>query len=191
MEVKGSAKRLITTPGYHIKPQYDLEGLRKKMESSSGREFDVVLPLTSMIDMFSMLVIFLLLNFSATGEAYFVNKDIVLPEAAHARPIESLPLVSITPEGIYLDSNAEDARPVKVDLEDEYMLPLVNELNRLKSIQANFEAAGLKPKKQINLQADMNTDVKYIKRVMNILINNDITGINFAVREVPPDKQVQ
>ena len=187
MEVQGSARRIIQTPGYHIKPKYDLEGFRKKMEDSDDRDFDVALPLTSMIDMFSMLVIFLLLNFSSTGEAFFVNKDIKLPEAAHARPIESLPLISITPKGIYLDSNNKDARPVSVDLEDYLMPAIVAELERIKTIQANFEEAGLTPKKEINLQADQTTPVKYIKRVMNVLISNGFTGINFAVREVPPE----
>lgn len=136
-----------------------------------------------------MLVIFLLLNFSSTGEAYFVNKDIKLPEAAHARPIESLPLISITPKGIYLDSNNKEIKPVAVNLEDYVMTPIVNELLRIKEIQDNLEAAGLKPKKEINLQADRTTEVKYIKRVMNILISNGFTGINFAVREIPPEKE--
>ena len=117
-----------------------------------------------------------------------MNKDIQLPEAEHARPIESLPLVSVTPKGIYLDSNAKGSRPVAVHLEDFEMKAIVGELQRIKTIQENLRAAGLQPKTQINLQADRETPVKYIKRVMNILISNGFTGINFAVREIPPER---
>jgi biopolymer transport protein ExbD len=183
MNLQGSAKRLITSPGYHIKPKYDPEGFRKKKEAASERDFDVVLPLTSMIDMFSMLVIFLLLNFSATGEAYFVNKNIKLPEASHARKLESLPLISITKKGIYLDTENKEIKNRVVHIDDVAMLPIVQELKRIRAIQDNMKQAGIKPKTQVNIQADRTTDVKYIKRVMNVLIENGFTGINFAVRE--------
>ena len=185
-EVKSSTKRLIHPPGYHIEPKYDLKHFRKKMDDSSERDYDVVLPLTSMIDMFSMLVIFLLLNFSATGEAYFVNKDIKLPKADNARPIESMPLISITKTSVSLDSEAVGANPVVIGLADQQMPALVASLNRLKALMKNQEDAGLPVKKGINLQADENTDVVYIKRVMNILVTAGFSNINFAVRVTPP-----
>ena len=185
-EAKNSARRLVTIPGYHIRPKYDLENFRKKKDGSAERDYDVVLPLTSMIDMFSMLVIFLLLNFSATGEAYFVNKDIKLPDAANASPIESMPLVSITKHGVSLDSEMVGSNPVIINLEDQEMPDLVNALRRLSALIKNQEAGGIPVKKGLNLQADRSTDVIYIKRVMNILISEGFSNINFVVREGSP-----
>ena len=40
------------------------------------------LQLTSMVDMFTLLVIFLLANFSASGEVIFMSKEIQLPTAS-------------------------------------------------------------------------------------------------------------
>lgn len=188
-EIISSTGRTIKPPGYHIKPKYDLKHFRNKMEESSERDYDVVLPLTSMIDMFSMLVIFLLLNFSATGEAYFVNKDIKLPDAMNARPIESMPLISITKNSVSLDAETVGSNPVVISLADQQMPALVASLDRLKALMKNQEDAGLPVKKGINLQADQNTDVVYIKRVMNILITAGFSNINFAVRELAPPSE--
>jgi biopolymer transport protein ExbD len=52
------------------------------------REFFFSLSLTSLIDAFSILVIYLLMNFSATGEVVKVEKDMQLPKAASADTIE-------------------------------------------------------------------------------------------------------
>ena len=55
-------------------------------------------------------------------------------------------------------------------------------------MQEELKEAGLDQKLQINIQADENTPVDKIKNVMNILIQEGFTGINFAVREVNPEE---
>lgn len=188
-QTRGSTKRLIQTPGYHIQPEYDLTYLRKRRKGDDGsRDFEVALPLTSMIDMFSMLVIFLLLNFSATGEAFFVNKDVTLPEAIHARPLETLPLVSLTKDTITLDAAPVGSNPVTLTESNWDMPEFVRALRQLKSMQENLQDAGLETKGlRVNLQADQNTSVLYIKRVMNVLVSEGFSGVNFAVRELHED----
>lgn len=181
-EAQSSIDRVIVAPGYHISPKYDLEGFRKRVDQNDEKEYDVVLPLTSMIDMFSMLVIFLLLNFSATGEAYFVNKDIKLPEAMNAQAIESMPLVSIVGNTVSLDSAVVGSNPITVKSNNESMPALARELKRLKGLIQNQKAAGIPTKDGINFQADQTTDVVYIKRVMTVLITEGFSKINFVVR---------
>ncbi len=177
-------KTLIETPGYHVKPKYDLPHLRKRRESTSRRSLDFGLSLTAMIDMFSTLVIFLLLNFSATGEAYFVSKNVIIPAAVNPRPIDTAPLISITKTAITLDAIEVGKNPINLTDEDLAMPQLVEGLRRLKVLQQNLIDAGLKPKPEINIQADQDTPVSRIKRVMNVLVQEGFTGINFAVREV-------
>lgn len=181
--INTTQKRTVSIPGYHIKPKYDLKHLRKRLNSSEQRDFDVVLPLTSMIDMFSMLVIFLLLNFSATGEAYFINKEIKLPNAQFGQDMESRPLISITEKSVSLDADFVGQNPEVVDINDLEMPMLVRSLRQLKQRIENQEAAGIKSKKGVNLQADIGIDVIYIKRVMNVLISEGFSNINFVVRE--------
>src|SRR5262249_289577 len=98
-------RRTIEKPGYHIKPKYNLRGLREDGKGDGkghGTTFD--LPLTSMIDMFTILVIFLLMNFSATGEIFFIQKNVKLPEATHSKPLETAPLISISSRGVELQA---------------------------------------------------------------------------------------
>ena len=76
----------IVKPGYHIRPQYDLYGLRRRRTDDSKGHIASELPLTSMIDMFSILVIYLLMNFSVTGEIFFSNKKLAASQSLYGEP---------------------------------------------------------------------------------------------------------
>lgn len=180
----GTGRRLIRPPGYHIKPKYDLPRFRDRRDHSGKKSTDFGLSLTAMIDMFSVLVIFLLLNFSATGEAYFVSKNVIIPQAINARPLETAPLISITKDSVALDAHDVGSNPLNLTEGDMEMPGLVQALRQLKEMQEDLRQAGIPQKEQINIQADENTPVIRIKRVMNILIQEGFSGINFAVREV-------
>ncbi|MFK8137890.1 MAG: ExbD/TolR family protein [Bdellovibrionales bacterium] len=183
-DLKGNTKRVLSPPGYHLGPEYDLPLLRNRMKDGAKKDLNVVLPLTSMIDMFSMLVIFLLLNFSTTGEVFFVNKNMILPEAQNAQLLEGLPLISIGETIISLDAQVVGENPLSIEETDYKMPQLRQELSRLKQLQIQINGA-TEFKGRINLQADENTAVIYVKRVMNTLIEEGWTQINFAVR--PPE----
>src|SRR5437016_5381561 len=114
-------KRLIKKPGYHIHPRFDLRSFRERRAEKGKRSSDFSLSLTAMIDMFSTLVIFLLLNFSATGEAFFVNKNVIIPSAAHARPLESAPLISIGKDSVTLDANVVGGNLMNLSDQDDSM----------------------------------------------------------------------
>src|SRR5207253_8473724 len=59
----------------------------------------------------TILVIFLLLNFSATGEIFFIQKNLKLPEATHFKPLEGLPLITVSAAGVTLEAeNVGDNR---------------------------------------------------------------------------------
>ena len=95
-----------------MKPKYDLPGLRERVHHEGKKSVISELPLTSMIDMFTILVIFLLMNFSATGEIFFIQKNIKLPEALHGRPLESAPLISITSSGVTFETEKVGDNPI-------------------------------------------------------------------------------
>jgi biopolymer transport protein ExbD len=179
-----AARRLVLPPGYNLEPKYDLRAMRARRKRGAAAP-DYNLSLTAMIDMFSTLVVFLLLNFSATGEAYFVSKHVVIPEASNARPLESLPLVSIAKEGVSIDAlGVVGTNPTTMTANDWEMPGLVAALERIKASQLELVQAGVLPKPEVNIQADQNLSVVYLKRVMNVLISEGFTGINFAVRDV-------
>src|SRR5512137_3189772 len=86
----------IVQPGKRPAPRLQrskvLGGKIVRGRKGTNAELNVV----SMVDMMTMLVIFLLQQFSATGEVLFMQKDIKLPDAAHGQAIDVAPVVAIS-----------------------------------------------------------------------------------------------
>src|SRR3990167_10444148 len=58
------------------------------------------LNVTPLVDMFVILVLFLIANFSATGELLSMSKDIQLPEAAHTEELTLAPVVQVSQQEV-------------------------------------------------------------------------------------------
>ncbi len=178
-KVKGLAPRIISVPGYHVHPQYDLVHLRHLVTTRRAHKRQFVLNLAPMVDMFSVLVIFLLMNFSSSGDVYFVSQNISLPRAAHGKPLLSLPLVAIIGNKVIF--NADDEEKTKFEeINDEKVPQLRTWLKKYKNFEAQL-APGAKFNGKINLQSDVNTSVDEIKKVMRVLMQEGWSGINFVV----------
>lgn len=174
-------KNTIVKPGYHIKPKYDMKGFREHLKGGQTRSLIIELPLTSMIDMFTILVIFLLMNFSATGEIFFIQKNLVLPEANYAHPLESAPLITVTENNITLETQKVGDNPLTVQESDQNLPRLASALKQIRIMEETIHPN--QPfKGQVNIQADEKTPLIHIKRVMQTCILEGWTGINFAVR---------
>ena len=59
--------------------------------------------ITPLVDAFVIIVLFLIANFSATGEVLMMTKDIQLPEAAHVQDVEMVPVVMVSNEQVICD----------------------------------------------------------------------------------------
>lgn len=180
----GSGKKkanVIVKPGYHLKPKYDLRGFREHVGGDNKKSVIVELPLTSMIDMFTILVIFLLMNFSSTGEIFYIQKNLILPEASHAHPLESNPLISITAQGVTLETEKVGDNPISIQESDQNLPKLAQALKQIRIIQETIHP-GVPFKGAVNIQADEKIPLVYIKRVMQTCITEGWNGINFAVR---------
>lgn len=182
--------KTIRKPGYHLNPKWDLKALRARRTSGGRKSANADLPLVSMIDMFSILVIYLLMNFSATGEIFFIQKNLTLPEAKHAHQIESAPLITVTAAGITLETENVGDNPTEMTESDQNLPRLSAALRQLKQLDEATKP-GQPFKGQINIQADESTPIVYIKRVMKTCILEGWVGINFAVREGAPAGKMQ
>jgi len=180
--VKGHSHRLIQHPGYHIHPEWDLTHLRHLIEVRRHKKSKFSLSLAPMVDMFSVLVIFLLMNFSSSGEVFFVSKEIKLPRASKGIPMQSFPLISVVGDQVVFDADkVEGSGRVSISEPNAEDMPKLREmLSRIKRIEGQIDPS--KPfKGQVNLQADKKTDVDRVKQVMRVLIQEGWTGINFIV----------
>jgi hypothetical protein len=147
------------------------------------------LNLTAMVDMMTMLVVFLLMTFSATGEILMVQKGIVLPDATNKSQLLRAPIITITKDAITF--NGEPMADPRTILADTSIEPRIIDLyERLKAEHIKFEDEYLNaspemkaamdgrddkgnpdPSKGLRglviLQADKDTDAKVLNRVLH------------------------
>lgn len=140
------------------------------------------LNLTPMVDMFTMLVIYLIQQFAATGEILYMQKDIKLPTAAHTEQIEPVPVVQVSSALIALQGE----RIADMDdlSRDEYLnIPALEEKLRDQKKRYEFvhQGDGEGFKGDVNIQADRQVPFKVIKRVMYSCAAAGYGSINFAV----------
>ncbi len=64
--------------------------------------------LTALIDAFSILVIFLLMSFSSTGDILYINKNFEMPKAAYGEMLDRNPVVKIDENQIFLEDKMID-----------------------------------------------------------------------------------
>ncbi len=170
----------IVKPGYHIRPRFDLHGLRHQRTDDHKGHVAGELPLTSMIDMFAILVIYLLMNFSSTGEIFFPNKNFTLPKALATSPLSSSPLISIVGERFVLEAPPEyEVEP----LEDQSQF-LENVTNSLKNLKVTAEQKKMDHANRVNIQAPDDMEIGQIKRAMTAAVAAGWTNINFAVSKI-------
>ncbi|MCC6276478.1 MAG: biopolymer transporter ExbD [Oligoflexia bacterium] len=170
----------VVKPGYHIRPKYDLKKTRGHVKGEHKKSVIADLPLVSMIDMFTILIIFLLMNFSATGEVFFIQKDLKLPDASHGKALESAPLISIVGTSVIFEAEKVGENPMTITENDQNLPRLAAALKQVRIIEETIHPN--QPfKGKINIQADEKTPLVYIKRVMQTCISEGWTNINFAV----------
>lgn len=142
------------------------------------------LNVTPMVDMLTMLVIFLLVSFTSSGEILFITKDIVLPKAYNAVALERAPVVAISASVIAMEGAAlmptEEAN--ERTYKDGKLKPIVN---KLKGMARDFKE--LYPDKpfdgQVIIQSDSNVPFAVISLVMISCAEAGYININYAVQK--------
>jgi biopolymer transport protein ExbD len=173
---------LVTKPQPRIRRFAPLRFVRA---GSHGKKSTYAeLNLTSMVDMLTILVVFLLQTFSASGELLTVQKNIALPEAQNFKDLEQAPIIAVSKDSVTLDGrmvanaeqlNAENTADWKIpDLHDQ----LVTLKNNYKLLHPSENFAGM-----VIVQADKSVDFKVIKKVMYSCAVAGYQNVNFAVQQ--------
>jgi biopolymer transport protein ExbD len=145
-------------------------------DSHGPRSGDMNLNVVPLVDMMMVLVIFLVMNFNASGEMNFVSKDLKMPLAEHGTPLTRVPIVALDANGnLYYEGaviadlsliNPDDPDLKIAELEEK----LVDNRQRFEAIGGN-RAAALAPNEDptttVNVQADQGTPMNLLKRVLN------------------------
>lgn len=149
---------------------------RKRKGGKTKKQVGFILMLTSMVDMFSMLVIFLLQTFSSSPEVVITN-GLKLPDSITPAVVREAPVISLNRDGnVYL--NQKVVGPVmKVTKDPQVMM---KQLEGLKKDWAKANPGKDYPG-QVNLQADRDIPSSTVSKVMNILTAGQFASIQLAV----------
>lgn len=124
--------------------------------------------LTALIDAFSILVIFLLMSFSSTGELLTLGKDMELPKAALGDVIERNPVIKIDGDKLFL----EDKEIKEADL----VAALLELRKQYKETHPNEEFPGI-----VTLQADRRVQFTQMNSIIVATGNAGFSDIKFAI----------
>ena len=172
----------IVQPGKRPAPRFALSRVLGGKLRQGRRSTTADLNVVPMVDMMTMLVIFLLQQFSATGEVLFMQKDIKLPDAQHGQMIEVAPVVAVSAAQVVV-SGQKVAEVGELDRDPGAVIgPLVEKLRDEKKRwdfihqqdpEKNWEG-------QVNIQADRAVPFRIVKRVMFSAAQAGYFNVNFA-----------
>lgn len=180
---------------------------RNGKKGGAKRSTVVMLSLTAMVDMFTVLAVFLLQNYRV--EEIQLKKSVPLPEATAVKKLKPAHVVVITKEAIFLDETQVEKFEVVKEAEHWLIVPLQEGLQKAIEAKKLEMESGLKnalkdtfnDKDQkdmteeereeerakryawgrVTMQADKDIDFLTIKKVMYTITEAGASLINFAV----------
>lgn len=190
---------------------------RGRLATSGKRDVMVVLSLTAMVDMFTVLTIFLLQNFKV--DAIKLKQNVPLPQANAVKKLKPSNVVVVTQDKIFIDEKPV-ADFIVVKEQSEWVIEALKEGLAAK-LKENKEKAESTLKEQIKstltannkkmtpeeiaeeekerarewgrvtVQADKEIDFLTIKKVLYTATEAGATMINFAVSQKDKPEQAQ
>ena len=184
-------------------------GLRSRRGHSRGfkkRNAIVALNMTAMVDMFTVLCVFLLQNYATTNQVLPMPEKVDLPSAHAVKELSPSNVVLIAEDGIMLNNiKIANFRSVKEQQEWE-IKPLMEMLVKViadgdlkkrsigNQLRSAVNEAKQVPKtaeiddfRKITIQSDKNVDFLTVKKVMFSVTEAGMQEINFAVMKLPSE----
>jgi biopolymer transport protein ExbD len=160
----------IVQPGKRPAKRFEKSKILGGKMGSSHKATNAELNVVPMVDMMTMLVIFLLNQFSSTGEVLYMQKDIKLPNAQ----------IVVTGQKV---SDVAD-----LDRDSGYLnIPALEERLRDEKKRWDFihQSDGAKFDGIVNIQADTKVPFRIVKRVMYSCGVAGFFNLNFAALDAP------
>jgi biopolymer transport protein ExbD len=138
--------------------------------SKKSRDYTMELHLTSMVDMMTILLVFLLKSYSVDQTNIIVSKDLKLPQSTETRLIDNILNVVVTTKEIMVDGtnvvNLYKRQITNSDLGPDGVIikPLLRRLIRTKKLQQ--ESVKILSRDKVILQADKSLKYSLIKKVL-------------------------
>ncbi|MEW6442682.1 MAG: biopolymer transporter ExbD [bacterium] len=153
---------------------------RQRVNGASGSP----LLLTPMVDMFTILLIFLLINYSTAGQLVHLIPDILMPESLSRQELEPTVEVAVSKDKIYVDGQVVMEDLAAWHNEPKLLMPPLYENLKLKMLSYKkmeeqvplFHFSG-----KVTVQADRGIPFKLLKKVLYTADRADFPHISLAV----------
>lgn len=183
---------------------------------SNKRGVTAILSLTAMVDMFTVLVIFLLQNYNTTGEILYIPKEVTLPKANRVSDLKPSLVVTVSSKEVLIDRTVV-ATFAEVKAATDWVIPNLRDQARiiLEKAKADQDAKfqnklrnivdktlgneEIDPNawRKVTIQADKAIDYLTLKKIMYSVYEAGGGPINFAVakeyekNDATPDAKTQ
>lgn len=161
-----------------------LLGYKKSKAMVRGKDKKVHLNLTSMIDMFTILVVFLLKSYSAEGQIVTLSDALTLPESRSDVKIELNLEIIVTNDAIIVDGDPivfvdetvlSEGNPIPA-----LVARLSDHLEYTRQMRGTTDGEGMK----VNIQGDVATHAILLQRVMSSCAQAGYATQNLTVLKV-------
>ena len=173
----------IKRPEPELLRNIPLKFVRERVSGHARKSVDHQIPLIPFIDFLIVLVIFLLMSFSASGELIAQQPTITMPDAQNTEQIEISPIVAVDERVITLDGTRvadtqTQGQSAQVDRIEPLIQGLEAEKRKWETIHPSEPFAG-----QVIVQADRNIDFRVVKKVMFSAASAGYGNVSFAVNQ--------
>lgn len=166
----------------------------------SKRSTTAILSLTAMVDMFTVLAIFLLQNYNTTGEILYIPKEVTLPKANRVVELKPSLVITVSSKEVLIDRTKvatfdevknstsweipnlrDQARIFLEKAKNEQEAKLQNKLEKVVNKTVGNETEDPNAWKKVTIQADKSIDYLTLKKIMYSVYQAGGGPINFAV----------
>lgn len=173
----------IKRPEPELLRHIPLKFVRERVSGHARKSVDHQIPLIPFIDFLIVLVIFLLMSFSASGELVAQQPTIEMPDAKNTEQIEISPIIAVDERVITLDGTRvadtqTQGQSAQVDRIEPLIAGLEAEKRKWETIHPSEAFAG-----QVIVQADRNIDFRVVKKVMFSAAAAGYGNVSFAVNQ--------
>jgi biopolymer transport protein ExbD len=161
-----------------------LKFVSKKVTGHGRKSTNTEIPLIPFIDFLIVLVVFLLISFSASGELLAQKPNLTMPKAGNVVNIEIAPIIAIDPIVVTLDGRRmADTATLAADPKVERIEQMIQDLETLKRNWSILHPQEPFPG-QVVLQADVSIDFRVIKKIMFSASQAGYANVSFAVNRI-------
>jgi len=174
----------IGKPGKVLLREVPLKFVSKKVSGHGRKTTNTEIPLIPFIDFLIVLVVFLLISFSASGELLAQKPNLIMPKVQNVVNLEISPVIAIDTVVVTLDGRRmADTATLAADPKVERIEQLIQDLETLKRNWSILHPQQPFPG-QVIMQADVSIDFRVVKKIMFSAAQAGYPNVSFAVNRI-------